>query len=540
MTERSAHFPPRYAELHAHSAFSFLDGASQPEELAAEASRLGLRRARAHRPRRALRRGPVRAGGQGGRAADRVRGGAAPARPGRASAPPGEGRATPGPPVLDLPTGVPDPRASHLLVLARGPDGYRALSRAIAEAHLRTGPEGRRGLPAGGAGGDGGRAVAGAHRLPQGLRPAGARGRGPVGVAGVSPTGIEAARTELDRLVALFGRDNVAVEITAAGDPYDTDRADALAAPRGRRRAPARRHRERALRHPARRRPGRRARGGPCPVVAGGPGRLAARRPDGAPAVGHRDARAAPPAPVGRGDRGGPGRRVRVRPVPRRAAAAALPGAARPHRGHVAAGAGPPGRARAVRAAGVGEGARRVRAAGARAHGHRGPRVPGVLPGGLRPGRLLPAQRDHGAGPRLGRQLRGLLRAAGHRRGRGAARSAVRAVPGARARRAAGHRRRHRVRAPRGGHPVRLREARPDARRAGGQRHLLPAAVGGPGRRPGARVRRRAAGRVGAVDRAVGEPAPERAATAAREAVLRAVGSRVRTSATPDRYPTPP
>src|SRR6185369_7032220 len=33
----------RYAELHAHSAFSFLDGASQPEELAAEASRLGLR-----------------------------------------------------------------------------------------------------------------------------------------------------------------------------------------------------------------------------------------------------------------------------------------------------------------------------------------------------------------------------------------------------------------------------------------------------------------------------------------------------------------
>ena len=27
---------PRYAELHAHSAFSFLDGASHPEELAAE------------------------------------------------------------------------------------------------------------------------------------------------------------------------------------------------------------------------------------------------------------------------------------------------------------------------------------------------------------------------------------------------------------------------------------------------------------------------------------------------------------------------
>ena len=32
----------RYAELHAHSSFSFLDGASAPEELAEEAARLGL------------------------------------------------------------------------------------------------------------------------------------------------------------------------------------------------------------------------------------------------------------------------------------------------------------------------------------------------------------------------------------------------------------------------------------------------------------------------------------------------------------------
>src|ERR1700742_2854496 len=31
-----------YAELHAHSSFSFLDGASGPEELAEEATRLGL------------------------------------------------------------------------------------------------------------------------------------------------------------------------------------------------------------------------------------------------------------------------------------------------------------------------------------------------------------------------------------------------------------------------------------------------------------------------------------------------------------------
>src|SRR5436309_12070863 len=31
----------RYVELHAHSAYSFLDGASQPEELAARAAELG-------------------------------------------------------------------------------------------------------------------------------------------------------------------------------------------------------------------------------------------------------------------------------------------------------------------------------------------------------------------------------------------------------------------------------------------------------------------------------------------------------------------
>src|SRR5437667_8126023 len=33
---------PRYAELHCHSNFSFLDGASHPEELVEEAARLGL------------------------------------------------------------------------------------------------------------------------------------------------------------------------------------------------------------------------------------------------------------------------------------------------------------------------------------------------------------------------------------------------------------------------------------------------------------------------------------------------------------------
>ena len=36
-------------------------------------------------------------------------------------------------------------------------------------------------------------------------------------------------RAELDRLIGLFGADNVAVELTDHGDPYDGDRNDVLA-----------------------------------------------------------------------------------------------------------------------------------------------------------------------------------------------------------------------------------------------------------------------------------------------------------------------
>ena len=130
MTERSAPFPPRYAELHAHSAFSFLDGASHPEELVEQAARLGLaavaitdhdgfygvvrfaEAARAHGIRTVF--GAelsLPSPGAGDRAAPR--------------------------------TGDPDPAGQHLLVLARGVRGYAALSRVISEAHLRGGEKGR-------------------------------------------------------------------------------------------------------------------------------------------------------------------------------------------------------------------------------------------------------------------------------------------------------------------------------------------------------------------------------------------------------------
>ena len=215
---------PRYAELHAHTAFSFLDGASQPEELAAEAARLGLTAlgitdhdglygvVRFAQAARAVGL-PTVFGAELHLPVPNVRG-----------------------EVLDPPTGVPDPRSTHLLVLARGADGYRNLSRAIATAHLATGQKG-----------------AAAYRLEElaeqaagqwlvltgcrksavrrALEPAPASTQMSTPDAGRSRSAREAAaRAELDRLVALFGRDNVAVEVTDTGEPWDSERVDALAA----------------------------------------------------------------------------------------------------------------------------------------------------------------------------------------------------------------------------------------------------------------------------------------------------------------------
>ena len=57
---RRVHVP--YAELHCHSNFSFLDGASHPEQLVEEAHRSGAGGAGAHRSRRVLRHRPLRRG----------------------------------------------------------------------------------------------------------------------------------------------------------------------------------------------------------------------------------------------------------------------------------------------------------------------------------------------------------------------------------------------------------------------------------------------------------------------------------------------
>ena len=201
-----------YAELHAHSAFSFLDGASQPEELAYEAARLGLR-ALALTDHDGLY-GVVRFA----QAAREV--GLPTVFGAELHLPDPDG-------VLDPPTGPPDPRATHLLVLARGPDGYRALSSAIADAHLATGTKGAARYRLG----ELAEAAAGQWLILTGCRKGTVRHalERPLRRDPAAQLDVVSARAELDRLVAVFGRDNVAVEITDTGDPWDGDRNDALA-----------------------------------------------------------------------------------------------------------------------------------------------------------------------------------------------------------------------------------------------------------------------------------------------------------------------
>nr|WP_244954180.1 error-prone DNA polymerase [Spelaeicoccus albus] len=188
-----------YAELHAHSTFSFLDGASGPEELAAEAARLGLT-ALALTDHDGLY-GVVRfAQAAKEYGLDTVFGAEL---------------------SLDLPPdpgGANDPPGEHLLVLARGITGYRSLSAAITAAQLAGGAKGRPVYDldklAEAAGGD--------WLILTGCRKS-AVGRA---LASGKPGAPDAA---LGKLVRLFGPGNVVVELTPQGFPDDDERLDALA-----------------------------------------------------------------------------------------------------------------------------------------------------------------------------------------------------------------------------------------------------------------------------------------------------------------------
>ncbi|MFC7532692.1 error-prone DNA polymerase [Actinoplanes sp. GCM10030250] len=188
-----------YAELHCHTNFSFLDGASHPEELAEEAARLGLT----------------------GLAVTDHDGFYGVVRFSQAAR------------ELGLPTvfgaelslglskpqnGEPDPEGVHLLALAHGHEGYSRLARVISQAHLRGGEKGKPEY--------GSLEEVAAVLRDHVLVLTGCR-KGPVPLA-LTTGGVDAAAYELDRLVTLFGAPNVAVELTDHGDPYDDDRNDFL------------------------------------------------------------------------------------------------------------------------------------------------------------------------------------------------------------------------------------------------------------------------------------------------------------------------
>ena len=188
-----------YAELHAHSAYSFLDGASTPEELIEEAVRLDLR-AIALTDHDGLY-GVVRFAEAAKELNMRTVFGAELSLGNKAR------------------TEDPDPPGPHLLVLARGPEGYRRLSRQLAAAHLAGGEKGKPLYDF-----DTLTEAAGGHwHILTGCR------KGHVREAFITH-GPEAAERALADLVDRFGADRVSIELTHHGQPLDDERNVALAA----------------------------------------------------------------------------------------------------------------------------------------------------------------------------------------------------------------------------------------------------------------------------------------------------------------------
>ncbi len=184
-----------YAELHCHTNFSFLDGASHPEELVEEAHRLGLA-------------GLAVTDHDGFYGVVRF-----------AVAAQEVGLPTVFGTELTLGSthtsnGLADVPGEHVLVLAAGPVGYAALARTISAGQLR----GEKGAPrfelADLAGQRGNFVTTGCRK---GTVPAALLRDGPA-----------AAQHALERLVELVGRDRVLVELWDHGDPLDRPRNDAL------------------------------------------------------------------------------------------------------------------------------------------------------------------------------------------------------------------------------------------------------------------------------------------------------------------------
>ncbi|MGY6658692.1 error-prone DNA polymerase [Amycolatopsis sp. TRM77291] len=188
-----------YAELHAHSNFSFLDGASHPEELVEEAARQGLDAIFLTDHDGMY--GAVRFNEAARELGVRVGFGAELS--------------------LDLPApqnGVADPGGAHLLVLARGLEGYRRLCRVISRAQLAGGEKGRPVYDETALVDD----LAGHVLVLTGCR------KGRIRRALAADDKVK-AMSELVSLVDKFGRHNVAVELIDHSLPLDSTFNDTLA-----------------------------------------------------------------------------------------------------------------------------------------------------------------------------------------------------------------------------------------------------------------------------------------------------------------------
>lgn len=198
MLERPESAVP-YAELHCHSNYSFLDGASHPHELVREAVRLGLS-ALAITDHDGMYAVPKFSEVARFHRLDTVFG----AELSLGLTAPQNGR--------------PDPEGTHLLVLARDPDGYHNLCQEISDAHSVGKVKGRPEYKL--------EKLGGAHNghwaVLTGCR------KGAVRQALVND-GYDAAGRELDKLIDLFGRENVFVELINHGYPRDSEHNDALA-----------------------------------------------------------------------------------------------------------------------------------------------------------------------------------------------------------------------------------------------------------------------------------------------------------------------
>ncbi len=214
MRPGAEHVP--YAELHCHSNFSFLDGASHPEALAEEAARLGLE-ALALTDHDGFY-GVVRF-------AEAARAVGLPTVFGAEISLTAQGRVARDEAATQhqVDTGrvpdshAPDPHGEHLLVLADGPAGYARLARALSLGHLA----GEKGAPRF-AFADVADAMAGHGWVLTGCR----KGAVPAALVDDGP---RAAGRQLHRLIDAFGRDRVLVELWDHGNPLDSMRNDALA-----------------------------------------------------------------------------------------------------------------------------------------------------------------------------------------------------------------------------------------------------------------------------------------------------------------------